>query len=113
MAEIVGAFLRREGVNKRADLLPCCLYQSSIGFAAKRLEPGKDLLNGIEIWREGRQQELRDISGKAFVVDGGVKDERLVDAIVPERCQKGSCRPTASRPLYRTRHVDAEQFIGW
>lgn len=54
IAEMVGAFVRNAGVDKRADLIPRCLYQSSIGYAAQRLELGKDLFDGIEIVREGK-----------------------------------------------------------
>ena len=46
-----------EGIEERADALPCCLDGSFLGLSQQQFQFGEDLLNRIKIGRIGWQKQ--------------------------------------------------------
>jgi hypothetical protein len=62
--EVVCAFSRREAVEQRADGSPGLVDCSGVGFAQQGFHFGEGLLDWIEVWRVGGQEEELGFGGE-------------------------------------------------
>jgi len=59
----------REGIEQGTDALPRCFDGSLCGFSEQVLELGEDLLDRIEVWTVGRQEQQARASGPDGISD--------------------------------------------
>jgi hypothetical protein len=76
--EVVCAFSRREAVEQRADGSPGLVDCSGVGFAQQGFHFGEGLLDWIEVWRVGGQEEELGLGG----ADRGANGPAVVAAEV-------------------------------
>jgi len=81
--------MRREGIKQGTDAPPCCFDGSFCGFPEQVFQLGEDLLDWIEVWAVGRQEQQARTSrpdcssdGRLLVAGEVVEDD---DVARPQR----------------------------
>ena len=62
----------REGIEQGTDAPPRCFDGSFCGFPEQVFQLGEDLLDRIEVWAVGRQEQQARASGPDYVPDSGL-----------------------------------------